>query len=469
AVRWIRSANNSNVLPLATPLPPLRMATKRRLRILAMLALFVCCVLLLWHRLFLRIDTHTESEQDGRAENDATGDRRKYGVVIDAGSSGSRLMIYAWDDPNVSPKANGSEKWQLPGIERAGEHWTVKTSPGISSFGDQPRRVGVEHIKPLLDFAHEHIPRHQHARTHVVLLATAGMRLLPRAHQLQILDTACAFARANYDFMLGDCQDSFQVVAGEVEGLFGWIAVNYLLDDGFNNGTHGFLDMGGASAQIAFEPREKGTGGQMRDEPRETEAGGQMRNELARVTLRGIDGTDRAFDVFVATFLGHGTNEARRRYVESLLAGVDGADVPTIDDPCLAPQLLLPTTDGRALLRGQGQFAQCVSATEPLLNKTACLVEPCLFAGVHAPRIDFGAQRFVGVSEYWYASHDYLGLGGMWDLAQFERRAREFCSVPWPEARSRVNDRSDVVAVARVQMQCFKAAWLVNVLHSGFG
>ncbi|KAJ2497969.1 Golgi apyrase [Coemansia sp. RSA 1972] len=447
-VRWIRGDSAHSELPGGIPgHRPLRLVTKR-LRVLGVLTMLVLFVLGLWYHQ-LRIDT--TDVQGGRAENDATGDRRKYGVVIDAGSSGSRLMIYAWD----SSPTTASNKWQLPLVERASEHWTHKTSPGISSFADRPHRVGIEHIKPLLDFAQQHIPQQQIAHTPVVLLATAGMRLLPRAHQLQILDTACSYARANYDFMLSDCQDSFQVVSGEVEGLFGWIAVNYLLDDGFNsNSTHGFLDMGGASAQIAFAPAPA--------------AAAQIHDELATVTLRGVDGTDRSFAVFVATFLGHGTNEARRRYVESLLSSASTDDVPVIDDPCLAPQLLLPTTDGRAMLRGLGQFSQCVAATEPLLNKTECPVKPCLFAGVHAPQIDFGAQKFVGVSEYWYASHDYLGLGGMWDLAQFEQRAHEFCSVPWSEARQRVADRDDVVAVARLQMQCFKAAWLVNVLHSGF-
>ncbi|KAJ2445311.1 Golgi apyrase [Coemansia sp. RSA 2440] len=452
-VRWIRGDRAHSELPGGIPgQRPLRLVTKRRLRVLGVLTMLVLFVLGLWYHQ-LRIDT-TVPTQGGKAENDATGDRRKYGVVIDAGSSGSRLMIYSWDS-SPTTSLNGSAKWQLPLVERASEHWTHKTSPGISSFADRPHRVGIEHIKPLLDFAQEHIPKQQIAHTPVVLLATAGMRLLPRAHQLQILDTACSYARANYDFMLRDCQDSFQVVSGEVEGLFGWIAVNYLLGDGFSsNSTHGFLDMGGASAQIAFAPAPA--------------AVAQIHDELATVTLRGVDGTDRSFEVFVATFLGHGTNEARRRYVETLLSSTSTDDVPVIDDPCLAPQLLLPTTDGRAMLRGLGQFSQCVAATEPLLNKTECPVKPCLFAGVHAPQIDFGAQRFVGVSEYWYASHDYLGLGGIWDVAQFEQRAQEFCSVPWSEARQRVADRDDVVAVARLQMQCFKAAWLVNVLHNGF-
>ncbi|KAJ2395701.1 Golgi apyrase, partial [Coemansia sp. RSA 2531] len=113
------------------------------------------------------------------AENDPAVDRRKYGIVIDAGSSGSRVMIYAWDDPTLQQRENragnddAKQPVGLPAIERASMQWTYKTSPGISSFADRPQRVGAEHIRPLLDFAQQHIPRRQIRHTPVYLLATA--------------------------------------------------------------------------------------------------------------------------------------------------------------------------------------------------------------------------------------------------------------------------------------------------------
>ncbi|KAJ2881242.1 Golgi apyrase [Coemansia asiatica] len=483
----IQSSSNSSNMPTVRR----RMAT-RRIAILAFVSLATLAVVGLFYYL-LSNDTSVLSERPDRADNDSTGDRRRYGIVIDAGSSGSRVMVYSWDDLelqhqqlkaqlNQIEKSNATAEadqrihqqlLHLPAIERASEHWTFKTSPGISSFADRPRRVGIEHIKPLLDFAQKQVPKRQMAETPVFLLATAGMRLLARSHRSLLLDTACSFARANYDFLLPDCQESFQVVSGEVEGLYGWIAVNYLLD-GFRGGgrstgsqehieqsapqrfSHGFLDMGGASAQIAFEPAKLTS--QLR------------KHDLAEVTLRSLDGSDVSFNVFVATFLGHGTNEARRRFVgqlRGLARTPEGADTPIIDDPCLPPGLTLPTVDNQIVLRGTGSFAQCTLATEPLLNKTVCPVEPCLFAGVHAPEIDFGKQSFVGVSEYWYAAHNYLGLGGVWDVEKFEAQATKFCQTPWAEVMQM--GAGDALAVARLQMQCFKAAWLVNVLHKGFG
>ncbi|KAJ2659513.1 Golgi apyrase [Coemansia sp. RSA 1200] len=455
-----------------------------------------------------RIGANNNSKYDaGGAADD---DGRRYGVVIDAGSSGSRVMVYAWDDPTAAAAAttgdssagNSSSSRMLPAVARAVEEehrWALKTHPGISSFATHPHLVGPDHIKPLLDFAMQAIPKPHAANTPVYLLATAGMRLLPSSRQARIMDAACSFARANYAFRIDDCRESFQVVSGETEGLYGWVAVNYLMggfdvtSQGEHDGrqrrrqSHGFLDMGGASAQIAFEPSAAA-------------AKRILGDELATVTLRSLDGNDHAFRVFVATFLGHGTNEARRRYVEQLQlqlqeqgrllaaaaarngdngSAADG--LRAVDDPCLPSGLALPTVRGRpaVLLRGTGDFAACVAATEPLLNKTACPVEPCLFAGVHGPAIDFGAQKFVGVSEYWYAAHDYLGLGGVWDVGKFEARAGAFCRLPWADVlgkqaklaagESRGHEEDAAVVVGRLQMQCFKAAWLVNVLHSGFG
>ncbi|KAJ2774253.1 Golgi apyrase [Coemansia nantahalensis] len=428
-------------------------ATRRRLRrwmaALGAAALLTLCVLGAVYTVLARPLPLPPAAPRPAAE--AADGQRRYGVVIDAGSSGSRAMIYAWDD--VRQQARGGNG--LAAIARAGEQWTFKTDDGISSYAGRAHEVGERHIRPLLDFAQRAVPADRHAQTPVYLLATAGMRLVDARAAAEVLRAACAFAQANYAFQLADCDASFQVVSGEAEGLYGWVAVNYLMG-GFGSGrSHGFLDMGGASAQIAFEPAPA--------------AAAAHRGDLAWVALRTLDGRDREHGVFVATFLGHGTNEARRRYVDALRTAAleqTQARLLAVDDPCLARGLTLPTVDGRVVLRGGGDFGRCVAATEPLLNNTQCPFEPCLLGGVHAPEIDFGVQRFIGVSEYWYAAHDYLGLGGVWDVDRFEARAARFCRRPWAHIRPLA---ADPVHAGRLQMQCFKAAWLVNVLHRGFG
>ena len=139
-------------------------------------------------------------------------------------------------------------------------------------FGDNPDGVAA-YLEPLVQHARTHIPPSLEPETPLFLLATAGMRLLDRLQQAHVLNAACTYLRTTSTFRLepeskdGPCGSSVQVITGKEEGLFGWIAVNYLMD-GFIGGqghkddktTYGFLDMGGASTQIAFGPAEEDVG-----------------------------------------------------------------------------------------------------------------------------------------------------------------------------------------------------------------
>ncbi|KAF7322297.1 F-box domain-containing protein [Mycena chlorophos] len=427
---------------------------------------------------------------------------RRFGIVVDAGSSGSRVQIYSWRDPRTLDVRKGSPlAATLPKVEkgtRDGENWMFKVEPGISSFADKPEDI-ANHLRPLLAHARELIPPSLQHETPLFLLATAGMRLLTPEKQAALLQQTCNFLVHHSDFKIdapsdtGPCGSSIRIITGEEEGLFGWIAVNYLMD-GFqaDQTTYGFLDMGGASTQIAFEPQSENVDDEM---------------DLIEVRLRLLGGEEINHKVFVTTWLGYGTNQARERYVGKAITehekgrGENGDDV--VHDPCLPADLELtehpvhlgPTNEHAKKthrLLGTGSFEQCMRKTASLLNNNSpCPDSPCLMNGVHVPTIDFSVSHFIGVSEYWYSSEHVFGLGGPYDFVQYERAASQFCSRTWSDIigeheRSQhvhvgdgevekdgkiveVGNWSDKVEVSRLQMQCFKAAWIANVLHDGIG
>ncbi|KAH6614002.1 nucleoside phosphatase family-domain-containing protein [Boeremia exigua] len=409
----------------------------------------------------------------------------RYGVVLDAGSSGTRVHIYRWLNSDAARKgATDAQLHGLPVIE-TDKKWTKKIHPGVSTFGEHPHDVGPDHLDKLLSHALKHIPPDDVPNTPLFLLATAGMRILPPVQRKEVLKEVCDYARKNTQFQLPDCDVHVQVIPGETEGLYGWIAANYLLGGfdkpqdhahGKDHSTYGFLDMGGASAQIAFAPNA-------------TEAE-KHANDLTLMRLRTVDGTPLEHKVFVTTWLGFGVNQARQRYVKALLDSTASKELP---DPCLPAGLEVEVTkEGKfieldsddedddeeepaAKLHGTGKFQECLHQTFPLLEKEKeCLDEPCLLNGQHVPAIDFDVNHFVGVSEYWHTTHEIFEgkhKDKAYDFKTYQERVSEFCNQDWKHIQKGIDKHKwgKKVDEEKAREVCFKASWIINMLHDGIG
>ena len=196
----------------------------------------------------------------------------QYAIIVDAGSSGSRLHLFQYETTD-----------KLPIIE---DLFSEEVKPGLSSFAnpadaaaslnklfdDAQVQLNAKHIDPNMVFIH--------------VLATAGMRLLSADKANDIYQAIRVSLQAHYTFTIGD----IATVSEKMEGVYGWLDVNYLANN-FNNDTDtsvGIIDMGGASTEIAFSTHADPS------------------NEVVIITINGV-----SYNVFSGNFLGLGQDQAR--------------------------------------------------------------------------------------------------------------------------------------------------------------
>ncbi|KAM9819269.1 ectonucleoside triphosphate diphosphohydrolase 7-like isoform 2-T2 [Syngnathus typhle] len=420
-----------------------------------------------------------------------------YGVVVDCGSSGSRVFVYYWPPHNGNPHTLLDIR-QMRDLDR--QPVVKKIKPGISSLATSPSSAS-DYLHPLLSFAAAHVPRGKHKETPLYILCTAGMRLLPDSQQAAILDDLVSDVPLDFDFLFS--RSHAEVISGKQEGVYAWIGINFVLgrfdhadnEDGAaaaaavevsTNSQHqrpisrrrtvGIMDMGGASLQIAYEV----PGAVTFRSPQEEEA---AKSVLAEFNLGcDVERTQHVYRVYVTTFLGFGGNMARQRYDQRVAdtaldgnrspgAGTTGLseDKPHLD-PCL-PLGLSHTLlrDNRTLyLRGQGDWPRCLDAVRPLLglrNGTMTTAG----AAYQAP-INFSNSEFYGFSEFYYCMEDVLRMGGQYDSAKYSRAATDFCATKWLTLKQRLDKKlfSQQADIDRLKYQCFKSAWMFQVLHGGF-
>lgn len=111
---------------------------------------------------------------DDRPAFAATGQRFQYGIMFDAGSTGTRIHIFKFQiKNNEAPKL---------------AHETFRAiKPGLSAYADDPEKC-TEGIVVLLKVAKSTVPPSSWSSTPVVLKATAGLRLLPGEKSKHLLD-----------------------------------------------------------------------------------------------------------------------------------------------------------------------------------------------------------------------------------------------------------------------------------------
>ncbi|KAH3670408.1 hypothetical protein OGAPHI_000923 [Ogataea philodendri] len=408
---------------------------------------------------------------------DANGIPYNYLVVVDAGSKGSRAYVYYWTSTqyllanNQLQVADNSVRLlsrveedpsDLPSIQ-TGEKWYKKLKPGISEFRENSAHIGPKYLVYLLKKVHDIIPIEQHYRTPIFVHATAGMRLLMPNEQNEILQNICEYLQRESSLYIPDCQSHVNVIDGDVEGLYGWIALNYLTGSfSKRKQTAGLLDMGGASTQISFEPNEK----------EQKEHSNQLIN-LKLATL-GQQTPDLAYNVHSNSFLGYGFSQIRLKFLRTLETKVD-QEKEYLLDPCFpAKRHQTLELDGiEKHVEGTGNYEECSEKIYQLIaNK--CVnhedVSACLLSD-QLPEFSFSDSHFYGVSGYWDTISKLLSYnqneedyGKIYAYDQMAQATQKVCSSSW-----KVLKEYKGMSKQELEELCFKSTYLTTLLHNGFG
>ncbi|EOD40440.1 hypothetical protein EMIHUDRAFT_251171 [Emiliania huxleyi CCMP1516] len=108
-----------------------------------------------------------------------------YGIVIDAGSSGTRLRIFRWWQ-------QAGRRLYLREVSAGEQAEALRVRPGLSAFATTPE-VAAAQVSGLVRVAASIVPAAAQAATPVYLYATAGLRLLPASQAQALLDTVGRF------------------------------------------------------------------------------------------------------------------------------------------------------------------------------------------------------------------------------------------------------------------------------------
>jgi apyrase len=381
--------------------------------------------------------------------NGVTGDSRPwfYSLVIDAGSKGSRLVIFKWQPDQSSSR----KKLQVPitvGMK--------SVNPGLAASALEPSSLKPQ-LKELIDFATETLKplAPLHHLIPIYVKATAGLRdLIPTARD--------AVMKATIDFVANYSPFNFDpthalVISGEEEGAYAWLAVNALkgvLGNDRGESTVGVIDLGGASVQLSFVPEE---------------------SHYVLQNCYPISLTDQSmYRLYAKSYLHYGMVEANRRLASHIITEnilkVDS--VSQIDNPCFYQGMTFSPDFATKKFKipiavqmfGSGDFSECTNELEKLFNKdgVTCWVRDCTFDGVYQPRLD--RRPFVGIGNIGKILQ-MVGVPSVSTLKQVRTNGAKICSMSFEQ----VDQAYPSLSNKTKKNLCFSVAYIYTILTYGLG
>lgn len=392
--------------------------------------------------------------------------------MIDAGSTGSRIHVYKFNNCGPTPE-----------LEKEEFKMTEKSVGGLSKYKDDPL-AAAKTLDDLMAVAMQTVPDKLKGCSPVAVKATAGLRMIGTEASEKILEAVRSHLETKYPFpVVSKEENGVAIMDGSDEGVYAWITTNYLLGKiggPDQSPTAAIFDLGGGSTQIVFEPTFKGLpdGGMP-----EKMAEGDHKYKLA------FGGRD--FELYQHSHLGYGLMAARNAIHLALLedlakqkTGTEWLKKPIIN-PCInAGQSDTITVDVGSdsesrLGTGKTDFnmtgpsvpapAQCRQLAERILNKEAsCTLAPCSFNGIHQPSLaKTFAKEDVYVFSFFYDRLKPLGMPDSFTLRELHDLTNTVCAgeKAWdvfqsiPGALGELRDRGE---------SCLDLSFMIGLLHTGY-
>ena len=175
--------------------------------------------------------------------------------MIDAGSTGSRIHVYRFNNCGPTPELE-DEVFKMTEKKKGGS--------GLSAYKDDPE-AAAKSLDVLMDVAVEAVPDEYKSCTPVAVKATAGLRMLGKEKSEKILEAVRHRLETVYPFpVVSREKGGVEIMDGKDEGVYAWITTNYLLGKiggPKQESTAAVFDLGGGSTQIVFEPKFDGSSG----------------------------------------------------------------------------------------------------------------------------------------------------------------------------------------------------------------
>lgn len=193
-------------------------------------------------------------------------------LIIDAGSSGSRVHLYAYDL---------NEKQEPINIK---ELYLNKVTPGFANLQDNE-------VDAYLTKLMQEVPQ---VDIEVLFYATAGMRLTDESRQQELYRLLQDWFNKNKKWRLRETR----TITGKEEGVYAWVATNYSLGNFSSSNSFGLIEVGGASLQIVFPVVDT--------------------TNIPQTEIEYIEVGGRKLALLSRSFLGFGANEISKRFLDKV-------------------------------------------------------------------------------------------------------------------------------------------------------